>query len=124
MVEEASSSVNPPLPSSIDTLLERYLTLLDEYMALRAELSRLQTACFQHLARANFAAERGVRYGADFYDQRMRAVRTVAIADVTGTDPSGPAEYRVVKVQREEADEEDEDAVGSPCSRWGADDDA
>lgn len=66
--------------NTIDALLERYLLLLDEYTSLRAELSRLQTATFQHLARANFAAERGVRYGSDFYDQRMQAVRTVEIA--------------------------------------------
>ncbi|PSR83613.1 hypothetical protein BD289DRAFT_369729 [Coniella lustricola] len=63
---------------SIDDLLTRYLLLLDEYTTLRADLSRLQASAFQHLARANFAAERGARYGADQYDERMQASRTVA----------------------------------------------
>lgn len=61
----------------IDVLLERYLVLLDEYTTLRAELSRLQTATFHNLARANFAAERGVRFGQDYYDERMQAGRRV-----------------------------------------------
>ena len=52
---------------TIDALLERYLSLLDEYTTLRAQLARLQTSMFQHLARANFSAERGLRYGPDFY---------------------------------------------------------
>lgn len=70
----------PNINNTIDALLERYLLLLDEYTSLRAELARLQANTFQHLARANFAAERGVRYGADFYDQRMQAARTVEIS--------------------------------------------
>lgn len=62
---------------TIDTLLERYLSLLDEYTTLRTELGRLQTSMFQHLARANFSAERGMRYGPDSYDERMQATRRV-----------------------------------------------
>ncbi|KAL3953525.1 hypothetical protein PCL_04288 [Purpureocillium lilacinum] len=63
----------------IDALLQRYLTLLDEYTSLRTELSRLQTGVYQDLARANFAAERGMRYGADYYDERMQALRTLRV---------------------------------------------
>lgn len=66
--------------NTVDALLERYLALLDEYTTLRAELSRLQTATFQHLARANFTAERGVRHGQDYYDERMQAIRRVAVS--------------------------------------------
>lgn len=70
--------MDPSEPTStIDDLLARYLLLVDEYTTLRADLSRLQSATFQHLARANFAAERGTRYGADQYDERMQASRTV-----------------------------------------------
>lgn len=69
-----------PIVPDIDALLERYLVLLDEYTSLRAELSRLQTATFHHLARANFAAERGVRFGQDYYDERMQAGRRVIMA--------------------------------------------
>lgn len=65
---------------TIDALLERYLTLLDEYTTLRSRLSQLQTSMFQHLARANFSAERGIRYGPDFYDERMQATRQAKIS--------------------------------------------
>lgn len=82
-------SPNNTAPDTVDALLERYLVLLDEYTSLRAELSRLQTATFQHLARANYSAERGVRYGADSYDERMHAVRTVVVSEVQdGTAPT------------------------------------
>lgn len=33
---------------------------------------------YQSLARANFSAERGVRYGQDFYDERMQASKVVS----------------------------------------------
>ncbi|KAJ0118513.1 hypothetical protein J7T55_009296 [Diaporthe amygdali] len=67
-------------PNTIDALLERYLTLLDEYTTLRVKLGQLHTSMFQHLARANFSAERGMRYGPDFYDERMQALRQVSIS--------------------------------------------
>ncbi|KAL7962719.1 hypothetical protein V8C34DRAFT_269666 [Trichoderma compactum] len=64
----------------MDSLLERYLNLIDEYSRLREELSKLQAGVFQNIARANFAGERGMRYGRDHYDERMRALR---VLDVT-----------------------------------------
>lgn len=63
----------------IDSLLEQYLHFLDEYMQLRSQLSAHQTSIFQNLARANFAAPRGLRYGQDQYDQRMQASRLVSM---------------------------------------------
>lgn len=68
-----------PDQSHIDTLLERYLGLIDEYSQLREDLSRLQRGMFQDIARANFSAERGVRYGQDQYDDRMQASRKLDI---------------------------------------------
>lgn len=65
---------------TIDALLERYLFLLDEYTTLRSKLGQLQTSMFQHLARANFSAERGMRYGPDFYDERMQATKQAKIS--------------------------------------------
>lgn len=71
---------------SVDQLLERYLQLLDRYTKLREELSQLHTSLFQNLARANFSAERGMRYGQDYYDERMQATRRVTIEiSETGT---------------------------------------
>lgn len=106
---------------TVDALLERYLALLDEYTSLRAELSRLQAATFQHLARANFAAERGARYGADSYDERMQAVRTVVVSSSDsssevqdGTTPT----FQVVMGPREDhmppAEEEPSRAAEAP----------
>ncbi|KAL7798038.1 hypothetical protein V8C37DRAFT_242981 [Trichoderma ceciliae] len=63
----------------IDSLLERYLTLIDEYSRLREELSKLQAGVYQNIARANFTGERGMRYGQDHYDERMRALRVLDI---------------------------------------------
>ncbi|RYC64493.1 hypothetical protein CHU98_g1693 [Xylaria longipes] len=64
----------------IDNLLERYLHLLHEYTSLREELTTLQTGMYQNIARANFAAERGMRFGRDYYDDRMQASRRLAIS--------------------------------------------
>ncbi|KAI0435100.1 hypothetical protein F5Y09DRAFT_293692 [Xylaria sp. FL1042] len=64
----------------IDGLLERYLYLLHDYTTLREELTALQTGMYQNIARANFAAERGLRFGQDSYDDRMQASRRLAIS--------------------------------------------
>ncbi|KAK3356934.1 hypothetical protein B0T25DRAFT_630113 [Lasiosphaeria hispida] len=73
----------------IDNLLQRYLELLDEYTQLRAALNTLQSGIYHDLARANFSAERGIRYGLDYYDDRMQATRKVAVTATTTTAPSG-----------------------------------
>ncbi|KAI0476777.1 hypothetical protein F4859DRAFT_514110 [Xylaria cf. heliscus] len=63
----------------IDSLLERYLHLLHEYTCLMQELTTLQTGMYQNIARANFAAERGLRFGQDHYDDRMQASRRLVV---------------------------------------------
>lgn len=74
--------------TDIDSLLERYLRLLDEYVGLQEKLSELHSGIFQNLAKTNFTAPRGVRYGQDYYDGRMQAVRKVAL---NRQDSSSPA---------------------------------
>lgn len=64
----------------IDDLLERYLSLLDEYTRLRTRLSTVQSGVFHNIARANFTGERGLRYGSNQYDDRMQASRLLNIA--------------------------------------------
>ena len=81
-------------PATIDELLERYLGLLDEYTKLRDALNNLQKGIYQDLARANFAAERGIRYGPDFYDDRMQSIRGVSI---TQDDALGCPGFKVVR---------------------------
>lgn len=71
----------------VDQLLERYLTLLDEYTTLRKHLSGLQSDVYHNIARANFSGERGLRYGQDHYDERMRASRRVGITNVENGVP-------------------------------------
>ncbi|KAI1104219.1 hypothetical protein F4804DRAFT_332512 [Jackrogersella minutella] len=66
----------------IDKLLERYLHLLNEYTTLRDQLNTLQTGIYQNIARANFAGERGMRFGQDHYDERTQASRKVAITTI------------------------------------------
>ena len=65
----------------VDSLLERYLDLLDEYTKLRSALTALQTNIYQNIARANFSAERGIRYGRDMYDERMQASRALTVME-------------------------------------------
>ncbi|OTB20373.1 hypothetical protein K445DRAFT_312821 [Daldinia sp. EC12] len=79
----------------IDLLLERYLHLLHEYTTLREQLSTLQTGMYQNIARANFAAERGMRFGQDFYDERMQASRKLAITPAGGNNDDNNQEHIV-----------------------------
>ncbi|KAL2202124.1 hypothetical protein CC79DRAFT_170411 [Sarocladium strictum] len=89
----------------IDSLLQRYLLLLDEYTRLRTQLSTLQASVFRDIARANFSAERGLRYGQDQYDERMQAFRKVK-ADLNGE--LSVFEIEVKSSQRAEAEAEEE----------------
>lgn len=87
----------------IDSLLHRYLLLLDEYTTLRSRLSDLQTGVYQGIARANFSAERGLRYGRDQYDDRMQASRRVAIKDEKKEDGVTTPIFSVVDGSAEKA---------------------
>lgn len=94
--------------SHVDSLLERYLTLLDEYSQLRDQLSRCQSDVFHNIARANFSAERSMRYGRDHYDERMQASRKLEILE---GEESGKLKFEMVNTNTvEEKEEEDEDA--------------
>ncbi|KAF4123238.1 hypothetical protein GMORB2_6788 [Geosmithia morbida] len=86
--------------SVIDALLERYLILLDEYTTLRSRLVRLQSSVHQSIARANFSAERGLRYGQDQYDGRMKASRVLEIEGLDGDAAQVPS-FKAVKVKEE-----------------------
>ena len=75
----SSSPEEKDYNTQIDALLARYLFLLDEYTTLRSSLSSLQAGMYQNLARANFSAERGMRYGKEYFDERMVASRRVVV---------------------------------------------
>ncbi|KAH8169633.1 hypothetical protein LIA77_10177 [Sarocladium implicatum] len=88
---------------NIDSLLHRYLLLLDQYTTLRARLSSLQSSLFRDIARANFSAERGLRYGQDHYDERMQALRVLSTKEGDGED------VPVFEVRRQDDEQEVEE---------------
>ncbi|KAF4254586.1 hypothetical protein KXW28_005198 [Aspergillus fumigatus] len=63
----------------LDHSLERYLLLLDQHQKLQADLAKKLSSGFFSLAHANYTCPPGRRYGADYYDERMKAIRKMAI---------------------------------------------
>ncbi|RAL10577.1 uncharacterized protein BO97DRAFT_406830 [Aspergillus homomorphus CBS 101889] len=63
----------------LDELLERYLYLLDQHQKLQADLGARLSSGFISLAHANYTCPPGRRYGADYYDERMKATRRVKL---------------------------------------------
>ncbi|KAI9819154.1 MAG: hypothetical protein M1827_007310 [Pycnora praestabilis] len=68
-----------PLHQRLDELLEKYLNLLDEYQQLRSKLASRLSSGYISLAQANFLSPNRIRYGQDFYDERMQASRRFSI---------------------------------------------
>merc|ERR1712000_675075 len=102
----------------IDSLLERYLSLIDEYTQLRERLSRCQSSVFHDIARANFSAERSMRYGRDHYDERMQALRKIQLG--SGTE-DGSIKFAVFGARSTDAENarpeaEDEQAENDEAS--------
>ncbi|KAH7419585.1 hypothetical protein BKA64DRAFT_699612 [Cadophora sp. MPI-SDFR-AT-0126] len=87
------------LSDEIDSLLVRYLTLLDEYTSLRGSLGSLQSSVYANIARANFQAERGVSYGRESYDRR--AMTPGRLCRVTGDAEDETVDFEIVKVGAE-----------------------
>jgi hypothetical protein len=77
----------------LDDLLEQYLNLLDQYQTTRQQLSTQLSSVrkivselgvttddqkgYISLAQANFSSTNRARYGQDYYDERMQALRKV-----------------------------------------------
>lgn len=93
---EAPSSTQDALTQDLDDLIERYLHLLDRYQSLQQTFTKtFSSVCgfsavvilppisslgqqgFLDLARANFSNPNRIRYGQDFYDERMQAAMQV-----------------------------------------------
>ncbi|CAI7630388.1 unnamed protein product [Penicillium viridicatum] len=71
----------------LDTLLERYLHLLDRQQKLHSSLAKQLSSGFFALAQANFSSP-GRRYGPDYYDGRMKATRKISIQSERNTEQS------------------------------------
>ncbi|KAL3472628.1 hypothetical protein BJX99DRAFT_210871 [Aspergillus californicus] len=69
----------PDLSKSLDAHLESYLHLLDKHQQLQSELASRLSLGFLSLAHANYTCPPGRRYGADYYDERMKATIRVAL---------------------------------------------
>ncbi|CAL3968620.1 hypothetical protein PZA11_004642 [Diplocarpon coronariae] len=118
------------LSGEIDDLLTTYLFLLDTYTTIRAQLSAAQASIYLSLARANFHAERGVRYGQDFYDERaMLPARVCRITPDNGihcfevkhpADVSEDAETpRVSAAEHGDGGKQDRSYVPDPLRMFG-----
>ncbi|KAF2275932.1 uncharacterized protein EI97DRAFT_450721 [Westerdykella ornata] len=109
MAAEEKGSEKKGLLLRLDELLEEYLNTLDRYQKAQEQLSDYFSKGFLSLAQANFANQSRTRYGQDYYDQRMQAIRTVHITD----DPWGsfavssstPRPSSVSTSNRQESDE-------------------
>ncbi|KAJ5397094.1 hypothetical protein N7509_005207 [Penicillium cosmopolitanum] len=76
------------LLQSLDVLLEQYLNLLDRQQKLQTGLAKELSSGFLALAHANYTCPPGRRYGADYYDERMKATRKISIRTEQDEDVS------------------------------------
>ena len=104
------------LTDHLDALLESYLTLLDTYTTLRAQLSDGFASGFLSLAHANRNAASvlgaGRRFGQDGYDERMKAIRGVRIQRVTNDKTA-----KLEQTQREQRATEEKQTEKRPPLR-------
>ncbi|KAH0367788.1 hypothetical protein KCU65_g4415, partial [Aureobasidium melanogenum] len=61
------------LRDQLDALWEKHLTLLDSYHQAQQQIARHFSSGFFHLAQATFKSTTRVRYGQEYYDDRMQA---------------------------------------------------
>ncbi|KAF4310405.1 hypothetical protein GTA08_BOTSDO02220 [Botryosphaeria dothidea] len=90
------------LEAALDELLKRYLLLLDQYIQARQQLSSDLSSSYISLAQANFNASNRLRYGQDFYDERMQALRRVTVEE---KEPTPIRSIRLVDPPAESTDD-------------------
>ncbi|KAG0637906.1 hypothetical protein HOY80DRAFT_970267 [Tuber brumale] len=84
----------------LDQLYLTYLDTVDTYQTLRASLATHFSKGFLTLAQANYnSTSGGRRYGTDFYDERMTAIRGVGVG-------GGVFECKLLEFEKEEEEEE------------------
>ncbi|TKA61598.1 hypothetical protein B0A49_12689 [Cryomyces minteri] len=82
-----AATLQPPTPAAsteqlvlkLDSLWEAYLLLLDQYQSAQQQLAQHLSSGHLSLARANFSSPSRIRYGQDYYDERMQASRRVTV---------------------------------------------
>ncbi|KAF2229516.1 hypothetical protein EV356DRAFT_493644 [Viridothelium virens] len=86
--DKVSNSHTPDdIHDRLDELWERYLGLLDRYRVTQEEVARCFSSGFMSLAQANFNSPNRMRYGQDYYDERMQAIRTLSFPPSEGKAP-------------------------------------
>ncbi|THY44725.1 hypothetical protein D6C98_08096 [Aureobasidium pullulans] len=76
MAEEVKPEIGvDELRDQLDALWEKHLTLLDSYHQAQQQLARHFSSGFFDLAQATFKSTTRVRYGQEYYDDRMQATR-------------------------------------------------
>ncbi|KAI9857704.1 MAG: hypothetical protein M1813_008125 [Trichoglossum hirsutum] len=87
-----NNGIIQPNPSEhLSQLLEHYLALLDQYQSLQVKLSKLLSSGYISLAETNFLSSERIRYGQDFYDERMQATKLLRINFPSGEDSFVPS---------------------------------
>lgn len=99
-----ASELDTAIPKR-DALLAEYLDALDVYESQQTMLHEALAAGFLSLATANFHA-RGVRYGSDYYDQRMLATRGMEVRE------DGELVARDLNAEEESGKDEDAKEAG------------
>lgn len=86
----------------LDQLYLTYLDTIDTYQSLRTSLATHFSTGFLTLAQANYnSTSGGRRYGADFYDERMTAIRGVEVGD-------GVFECKLFELEKKEEEQSKE----------------
>ncbi|KAI5235423.1 hypothetical protein E4T43_09284 [Aureobasidium subglaciale] len=76
MAKEATRETSAEeLRNQLEKLWERHLTLLDTYHQAQQQIARHFSSGFFDLAQATFKSTTRVRYGQEYYDDRMQATR-------------------------------------------------
>lgn len=97
--------MSQPAPSNLDRLISEYLSGIDVYQSHIEALKSRFAAGFIALAQANYHAPNGVRYGSDFYDERMSAMQGVKI-EVRESGEAVFEEQRIAVPETEQGDEQ------------------
>ncbi|CAL8576167.1 hypothetical protein XPA_002059 [Xanthoria parietina] len=74
-----STQAKETFMGDLDDLLERYLDLVHRYTSLHQTMAKGFASGFLSLAQANFSNPNRLRYGQDFYDDRMQALTRFCI---------------------------------------------
>lgn len=106
------------LQRCLNDLLERYLNLLDRYQRLQQGLTESFSSGYLSIAQANFSNANKIRYGQDYYDDRMQASARVSVDEsqpfFSVSTPTGsklPTRFGTNEGEKEQLLEDDETKI-------------